>query len=139
MDNHSVNKKLRKYKRSQNLSHLLNENEWKYIGRCEMVLDLTDFQFSTTEIEALSQRQKFASAIRKNITTNTILSNYRNCDTDFSKDFIQGIILTSVSQPNDSSLPKRYIQAQSNLTKNPNIIISPADKIGDVVIMHRDT
>ena len=66
-----------------------------------------------------------------------ILSNYRNCDTDFPKGFVQGIILTSVSQPNDSSLPKRYVQARSNLTQNSNIIISPNDKSGGVVIMHK--
>ena len=51
---------------------------------------------------------------------------------DFSKHFIQGIILTAVSQPNESSLPKRYTQALSNLTPNPNIIISSTDKLRSV-------
>ena len=36
-------------------------------------------------MEALSLGSKFATGINKSITTNTILSNYRNCDTDFSK------------------------------------------------------
>ena len=62
-------------------------------------------------------------------------SNYRNCDTDFSKGFIQGIILTAISQPNEWSLPKRYIHVLSNLTQNPIIIISPANKSGGVLIM----
>ena len=105
-----------------------------------MVLNLTNFQFSTTEIEAFSLGLKFATDIYLNITTNTILDNYRNCDTDFSKGFIQGIILTAISQTNESSLPKRYRQALSNLTQNPNIIIiSPADKSGVVVIMHKQS
>ena len=34
-----------------------------------------------------------------------------------------------------SSLPKRYIQAQSNLAPNPNTIVSPADKSGGFVMM----
>ena len=88
-------------------------------------------------MEARNLRLKFATSIYKNITTNTIVNNYRICDTDFSKGFIQGIILTAISQPNESSLPKRYTLALSNLTQNPNIIIFRADKTGDVVIMHK--
>ena len=88
-------------------------------------------------MEALSFRLKFATGIHQNITTNTILRNYRNCDTDFSKGFIQRIILTSISQSKDSSHPKKYIQALSNLTQNPNIVISSADKSGAIVIMHK--
>ena len=90
-------------------------------------------------MEALSLGLKFAAGIYKNITSNTRLNNYWNCDTDFSKGFIQVIILTAVSQRNHSSLPKRYIRVLSNLTPNPNIIISPADKSGGVLIMHTGT
>ena len=64
-----------------------------------MVCDVK-FYFSTTEIEAISLELKFATGIYKNITTNTILDNYRNCDTNFCKGFNQGIILTAISQPN---------------------------------------
>ena len=46
---------------------------------------------------------KLATGIYKNITTNTILDNYQN----FSEGFMQGIILTAISQPNESSLPKK--------------------------------
>ena len=67
-----------------------------------MVLNLTDFQFSITKMEALSLRLKSATGIYQNITTNSILCNYRNCNTNFSKIFIQGIILAAVSQPNNS-------------------------------------
>ena len=85
--------------------HPLAESKWKHIGYHEMVVNLTDFQFSTTEIEAFSFGLKFATGIHQNFTTNTILHNYGNCDTNFSR--AQGIILGSVSQPNDSFLPKR--------------------------------
>ena len=79
----------------------------------------------------------YITSICKNITTNTIIDNYRNYDTDFSKGFIRGNIFTAISQSNESSLPKRYTQALTNLTQNPNIIISPANKSGGVVIMHK--
>ena len=121
------------HKLSNKLTHLLDESKWKHIGSPEMVLNLTDFKFSTTEMEALSLGLKFATGIHKNITTNTILSNY---NTDFFKGFIQEIILASVSQPNNSSLPKRYIKALSNLTQNPNIIF-PTDKSSGVEIKHK--
>ena len=88
-------------------------------------------------MEALSLGLKFATCTPKNIAANIILNNYCNCDTDFSKGFIQGNILASVSQAIDSSLPKRYIQVRSNLTQNPNIISSPANKSGGVVIMNK--
>ena len=73
----------------------------------------------------------------KNITRNTTLDNYWNCDTGFSKGFIQGIILTAIFQPNESSLTKWDTQSLSNLTENPNIIISLADKSGSVIITHK--
>ena len=65
--------------------------------------------------------------------------SFKNGDTDFSKGFIQRIILISVSQPNNSSIPKRYIQALSNQTQNLNISNPPqaSDKSGGVVIMHK--
>ena len=69
--------------------------------------------------------------------SNTIYNNYRNCDTDFSKGFIQGITPTAISHPNKSSLLKRCVQALSNLTLNTNIIISLAYESGGIVIMHK--
>ena len=105
------------YKQSNKLFRLLEESKWKHIGCPEMVVNLTNFQFSTTKMEAISLGLKFATGIYKNITTNIILDNYWNCDTNFSKGFIQGIILTTLSQPNESSLPKRYTQALPNLTQ----------------------
>ena len=40
------------------LSHLLAESKWKHIRYPRMFLDLTDFQFFPTEMEALSFRLK---------------------------------------------------------------------------------
>ena len=88
-------------------------------------------------MEALSLWLKFATGIYKNITTNTILDNYRDCDINFSKGFIQGIILILILQSNESSYPKTYTQALFNLTLNLNFIIFPTDKSGGVVIMHK--
>ena len=102
-----------------------------------MVVNVTHIQISTTEMEALCLGLKFAAGIYKNIIANITLDTYQNCDTDCSKGFIQRIILTATSQPNKPSLPKRYEQALSNPTQNPNFIISPADKSSDVVIMYK--
>ena len=73
-------------------SHHLAESKWKHTGCPAMVSNLTDFQFSTTKMEAFCLGLKFATYIHQNITTNFILCNSRNFDTDFSKGFIQGII-----------------------------------------------
>ena len=106
------------HKLSHKLSRLLDESKWKHIRRPEMLLKLTNFQFSNTEIEALSQGLIFAIGIYKNITANTILDNCQHCYTDFSKGVIQGIILAAISQANESSLPK-IITIQNVYTTQP--------------------
>ena len=51
------------HKLSYKHSRLLDEIKWKHIGRPEMVLNLTKFQFSTTETEALSLGLKFSTGL----------------------------------------------------------------------------
>ena len=111
------------------------KSNWKHIRLPEIILNSTGSHFSTTQMEALGLGLKLATGIHKSITTNTILSNYRKSYTDFYEGFIQWMIPDSITQPNDSSFSKWYIQALYILTQNPNIIISPIDKSGGVVIM----
>ena len=77
------------HKLSNKLSRLLDKSKWKHIGHPEIVLNLTDFQFSITEIDYLSLKLKFATGTHQNSPTITQLSNYLNSNTDFSKGFIE--------------------------------------------------
>ena len=62
--------------------------------------------------------------------------NYKRHDSDFHKGFIQGILATSINCHSDElTLPNRYITALKSLSSNHNIIISPSDEGGGVVIM----
>ena len=65
-----------------------------------------------------------------------INTNYKHHDSDFHKGFLQGIIAASTNCHSDElTLPNRYITALNSLSSNHNIIISPSDKGGGVVIM----
>ena len=65
-----------------------------------------------------------------------INTNYKHHDSDFDKRFLQGIITASTNCHSDEpTLPKRYITALKSLSSNHNIVISPSDKGGGVVIM----
>ena len=65
-----------------------------------------------------------------------INTNYKHHDSDFHKGFLQGIIAASTNCHSDElTLLKRYITALKSLSSNHNIVISPSDKGGGVVIM----
>ena len=56
--------------------------------------------------------------------------------TNFHKGFLQGIIAASINCHSDElTLPNRCITALKSLSSNHNIVISPSDKSGGVVIM----
>ena len=61
-----------------------------------------------------------------------INTNYKHHDSDFYKGFLQSIIAASTNcHSNELTQPNRYITA---LTSNHNIVISPSDKDGGVVM-----
>ena len=65
-----------------------------------------------------------------------INTNCKHHDSDFLKGFLQGIIATFTNCHSDElTLPNRYITALKSLSSNHNIVISPSDKGGSVVIM----
>ena len=64
-------------------------------------------------------------------------TNYKHHVSDFHKGFIEGIIAASTKcHSDDLPLPNRYITALKSLSSNHNIVISPSDKSGGVVIMY---
>ena len=65
-----------------------------------------------------------------------INTNYKHHGSDFHKGFLQGIIAASINYLcSELTLPDRYITALKSLSYNHNIVISPSEKGGGVVIM----
>ena len=124
----------------QKLSTLCRESKWKDIGRPELVTNISTHQLTDTELEALSLGLKFSTGLGKHKFTDLITRNYRHTDSDFTKGFIQGILLTATTSPNnETSIPKRYVRALENLKNKEDIYITQSDKGGGIVIMDRGT
>ena len=116
---------------NRKIETLISNSGWKYIGRKDLVNNLSRKQLNDVEEEALSFGLKFAIGLPKNNIDDTISKNYRYSDTDFDKGFVQGIITSSFcSSTNESTIPLRYIQALKNLAKDTSIHITTADKVG---------
>ena len=121
------------------LENLISTSEWKYIGRKDLINNLSKKELNNTEEEALSFGLKFAIGLPNYNMSDTIAKNYRYSDSDFDKGFVQGIITSSFcSSTNEFTIPLRYIQALKNLANNSNIHITTADKGGGVVILDKD-
>ena len=62
--------------------------------------------------------------------------SYKHHDSDFHKGFLQGIIAAFINYHSDElTQPNRYITALKSLSSNHNIVISPSDKVGGIVII----
>ena len=115
---------------------LCNNSRWKKLGRADLVNNISSINLSPTETEALSFGLKFATGIKNYDMGKIINTNYKHHDSDFDKGFLQCIIAASTNCHSDEpTLPKRYITALKSLSSNHNIVISPSDKGGGVVIM----
>ena len=122
------------------LKVLCINSQWKSLGNPNLINNLSDITLSQNETEALSFGLKFATGIsKKSEVCDTIIKNYHSQDTDFEKGFIQGIITSSLSSTNETSLPRRYITALKNLSKRQDITITSSDKGGGIVIMNTNT
>ena len=82
--------------------------------------------------EKMNLKSDVSGFMKNNITTNTILDKNQNFQIHFSKGFFQGIILTAISQPIESSLPK-------GIYRHPKHHHFPRDKTGGIIIMDRGT
>ena len=115
---------------------LCNNSHWKNLGRADLINNISSINLSPTETEALSFGLKFATGIKNYDMGKIINTNYKHHDTDFHKGFSQGIIAASTNCHSDElPLPKRYITALKSLSSHHNIVISPSDKGGGIVIM----
>ena len=118
------------------LTELCENSLWNTTGRPELVKNLSDTELSKNETLALSYGLKFAVGTNKMDTTGTITKNHRYSDSEFERGFIQGLISATLSTENEYTLPKRFVSAIQNLSQNKDLVISPADKGGGVVVMN---
>ena len=67
----------------------------------------------------------------------TIMKNYRYSDNDLDKGFVQGLTATcaAFAGKEKHSLPRRYLKALKELSKDEDTIVTTADKGGGVVLM----
>ena len=101
-----------------------------------LVKNISSINLSPTETEALSSALKFTTGIKNYDMGKIINSNYKHHDSDFHIGFLQGIIAASTNCHSDElTLPNRYITALKSVSSNHNIVISPSDKDGGLVIV----
>ena len=106
------------------------------MGWADLVNNISSINLSPIETEALSFGLRFSTGIKNYDMGKIINTNYKYHDSDFHKGFLQGIIAASTNCHSDElTLPNRYITALRSLSSNHNVIISPSDEGGGVVIM----
>ena len=106
------------------------------MGGADLVNNISSINLSPIETEALTFGLKFATGIKNHDMGKLINTNYKYHHSDFHEGFLQGIIAASTNCHSDElTLPNRYITALKSLSSNHNIVISPSDKGGGVVIM----
>ena len=110
---------------------LCNKSCWKNLGWADLVNNISSSSLSPIETKAISFGLKFATGIKNHDMGKLINTNYKHHYSDFHKGFLQSIIATS----DELTLPNRYITALKTLSSNHNIVISPSDKGGAIVIM----
>ena len=121
----------------EKLKNICDNSKWTTTGNTAIINNLSRKILTPYEKEALSFGLKFATGIpKKHELAGTITTNYRSNDDDFIKGYIQGIITCTTTQENQLTIPRRYITALKNLSKDESIIISPSDKGGGVVILN---
>lgn len=128
---------------SDNLNKISRQkinSKWIYIRNPNLIENLSDIMLSNREQEALSSGLKFATKIHKGDIEDTIMKNHKHNDSEFTKDFIQSIITTTIKNTNENTLPLRYRNALKNLARNKEIHITLSDKGGEgIVIMNKKT
>ena len=115
---------------------LCNKSCWKNLRWADLVNNITSISLNHFETDALSSGLKFSTGIKNHDMGKLINTNYKHHDSEFHKGFLQDIITASTYYHSDElTLPNRYTTALRTLSSNHNIVISPSDKGGGVVIM----
>ena len=119
------------------LARLCDASSWKNAGNKELINNLSSYELTTTEREALSLGLKFSIGRNDRSFLDIITSNYHESDNDVEKGFKQGMLacFAAAARTVPLSLPRRYFLALQSLGKNADIFISTADKGGGVVII----
>lgn len=65
-------------KLKQKLNALCSNSKWKYIGRLDLIENLSDIKLSNTKWEAFSFDLKFATGIWKGDIADTIIKNHKS-------------------------------------------------------------
>ena len=119
------------------IKELCENSRWKEIGNQDLITNLSNTELNNYERESLSLGLKFATGTESHTSLMELFKkNYRTQDSEFDRGFIQGILISNYKQNPDPIIPKRYIDALKNLSKNNNIRITPSDKGGAIVIMN---
>ena len=119
------------------LARLCETSSWKNAGNEDLINNLSSYELSATEREALSLGLKFSTGKNDRSFLDIITSNYRESDNDVEKGFKQGMLacFAAAAKAAPLTLPRRYFLALQSLGKNADIFISTADKGGGVVII----
>ena len=117
-------------KLKKNLQSLCRDSRWKDIGHSNLILNISTTPLKQYELEVLQFGLKFAMGLCKRYELLDIVNtNYRHIDSDFN------ITSTTNNHTPTHNLPRRYITAHTNLTKNKNILITFPHKSGRIAIL----
>ena len=126
-------------KLNRKITTLCAKSKWTTLGRNSIIENLSSITLNNTEKEALGLGLKFSTGLKNQQITDIVAQNYNSSDSDFYKGYVQGIIIATTQTLPETTIPKRFIIALNKLSKNKDLIITPSDKGGGVVLMDRTT
>ena len=123
------------------LSRLCTSSSWKTAGNTGLITNLSNRPLRQVETEALSLGLKFDTGKSSNRYLDDIIRNTKYNDSDIDKGFKQGFTtcLSALAGSSRPVIPRRYLVALRDLARNSDIVISPSDKGGGVIILDRTT
>ena len=144
---HHLNERLRRNSEKhqkqlkEKLHRLCLNSTWKDAGNKKLISNLSSRILNETEKEALSLGLKFDTGKNNKSFLDFIIKNTKNEDSEIDKGFKQGLVtcLTALADSKRPSLPRRYLRALQDLSRDRSIVITPSDKGGGVVILDKSS
>ena len=123
------------------LARLCSSSKWQNAGNPDLINNMSGRALTDIEIQALSLGLKFNIGKSSQKYIDLLAKNNKFGDSDIDKGFKQGVTtcLAALACSNRSALPRRYLQAMQNLSKDDTIVITSADKGGGIVILDKTT